>query len=117
MSRQPHKQALLKRRHNRVRGKIAGTADRPRLAVRRSLNHIYAQLIDDVNGVTLAEASSVSLKIKGGNVDAAKQVGEQLARVAREQSIEGVQFDRGGRLYHGRVKALADAARESGLKF
>lgn len=116
MGKQAHKQVLLERRRRRVRGSISGTSELPRLSVRRSLNHIYAQLIDDVNGVTLAQASSVSLKIPGGNVEAARKVGQKLAEAAREQSITRAKFDRNGRLYHGRVKALADAAREGGLQ-
>lgn len=116
MAKKPRKQMLLERRRRRVRGKISGTAEKPRLSVRRSLKHIYAQLVDDVNGLTLAQASSVSLKISGGNVEAAKKVGAQLALAAKDKSISTVHFDRGGRLYHGRVKALADAAREGGLK-
>jgi large subunit ribosomal protein L18 len=98
-----------------VRKKVTGSAERPRLTVRRSLKHIYAQLIDDVNGVTLAQASSVSLKISGSNIDAAKQVGKSLAEAAKVQTIENACFDRNGRLYHGRIKALADSAREAGL--
>lgn len=117
MAKKPHKQALLDRRRMRVRKKVSGTNELPRLTVRRSLNHIYAQLVDDVNGVTLAQASSVSMKIPGGNVEAAKRVGQKLAEAAKEKSITKATFDRNGRLYHGRVKALADAAREGGLKF
>jgi large subunit ribosomal protein L18 len=117
MAKKPHKQALLDRRRRRVRGKISGTSDMPRLSVRRSLNHIYAQLIDDVSGVTLAQASSVSMKISGANAEAAKQVGQKLAEAAKEKSITQAKFDRNGRLFHGRVKALAEAAREGGLKF
>jgi len=117
MARQSHKVQTLERRRKRVRKKVSGTADVPRLSVRRSLNHIYAQLIDDVSGRTLAQASSVSLKIPGGNVDAAKQVGKQLAEAAKTNNVEQVRFDRNGRLYHGRIKALGDAAREGGLKF
>ena len=108
---------LLERRRRRVRGKLTGTAERPRLRGHRSLNHIYAQIIDDNSGATLVSASSVDLKITGGNVNAAKEVGKTVAERAKEKSIENVRFDRGGRLYHGRVKALADAAREAGLKF
>ena len=107
---------LLTRRRQSIRKKISGTADRPRLRVSRSLKHIYAQLIDDTQGRTLAEASSVSLKIDGHNVDAAKKVGKALADRAKEKNIEAVRFDRGGYRYHGRVKALADGAREGGLK-
>ena len=106
-------------RHKRVRGKISGTAERPRLDVYRSLNHIYAQVIDDVKGVTLAAASSneKDFGIYGGNCDAAKKVGALIAERALAKGIENVVFDRGGYVYHGRVQALAEAARESGLKF
>lgn len=117
MSKRAHKADLLTRRRKRVRKHISGTSEVPRLNVRRSLKHIYAQIIDDVNGTTLAASSSVALNIGGGNIEAAKQVGDALAKSAREKSIESIRFDRGGRLYHGRVKALADAAREGGLKF
>jgi large subunit ribosomal protein L18 len=106
----------LERRRLRVRKKVTGTAEWPRLSVRRSLKHIYAQVIDDASGRTLASASSVAMKIGGGNVDGAKQVGKQLAENALKSKVQGVRFDRNGRLYHGRVKALADAAREAGLK-
>ncbi len=112
-----HKAELLARRKLRVRKKVTGTAEAPRLSVRRSLKHIYAQLIDDATGKTLAEASSVSLHIPGGNIEGAKKVGEALAERAKAQSIATVRFDRNGRRYHGRVKALADAAREGGLQF
>ena len=108
------------KRHYRIRNKISGTAERPRLSVYRSLNNIYAQLIDDVAGVTLASASTLSPefgKKNGGNVEAAKAVGELLAKRAKEAKITKVTFDRGGYQYHGRVKALADAARENGLEF
>lgn len=108
---------LLERRKRRVRKHVTGTTARPRLCVSRSTKHIYAQIIDDTTGNTLAAASSVSLKIAGGNVAAAKQVGKSLAEKAKEHNIGTVCFDRGGRLYHGRVKALADAARETGLQF
>ncbi len=116
MAKQSHKAVLLARRRRRVRKKISGTIDRPRLSVRRSLKHIYAQVIDDVSGATLAAASSVSLKIPGGNIDAAKQVGKSLAESAKKNNIESVVLDRNGRLYHGRVRALAEAAREAGLR-
>ena len=102
--------------HLRIRKKVVGDASRPRLSVFRSLKHIYAQVIDDVTGRTLASASSVSMKIGGGNVEGAKQVGKQVAEAALKSNVKGVRFDRNGRLYHGRVKALADAAREAGLK-
>lgn len=111
------KAALLERRRKRVRKRIAGSPERPRLSVYRSLKHIYAQIIDDTTGKTLAMASSPSLKIAGGNVEAAKVVGRAVAEKAKEKEITKVCFDRGGHLYHGRVKALADAAREAGLEF
>ena len=110
--------AIRQRIHQRIRRKLSGTAERPRLNVYRSLNHIYAQVIDDQNGVTLAEASTMSLKVKtGGNVAAAKEIGKAVAERAVEKGIKKVVFDRGGYLYHGRIKALADAAREAGLDF
>lgn len=115
--RQSVKELRMKRRRARVRGKVHGTAERPRLSVRRSLKHLYAQLIDDVTGRTLAAASTVSLKLDGNNVDAAAKVGAALAEKAKAAQIDTCAFDRGGRLYHGRVKALAEAAREAGLKF
>lgn len=109
---------IRKRIHTRIREKVSGQGQRPRLNVYRSLNHIYAQLIDDAAGKTLASASTLSAKLKtGGNVAAAKEVGKLIAERAKEQGIKNVVFDRGGYLYHGRVKALADAAREAGLEF
>ena len=107
------------KRHRRDRAKISGTAQRPRLNVFRSNKHIYAQLIDDVNGVTLASASTMDKGFEGngGNKEAARKVGQAIAKAAAEKNIEEVVFDRGGYLYHGRVKELADGARESGLKF
>ena len=111
------KAALLQRRQRRVRKTISGTTERPRLRVHRTLKHIYAQIIDDTTGKTLVAASTVGLKIAGGNVDGAKAVGKALGEKAKEKSIDKVAFDRGGRLYHGRIKALADAAREAGLQF
>jgi large subunit ribosomal protein L18 len=110
------------RRRKRVRHKISGTGDRPRLSVFRSLKHIYAQLIDDELGVTLAEASTLSSELKetvanGSNVEAAQRVGALIAQKAKQQEIEVAIFDRGGHLYHGRIRALAEAAREAGLKF
>ena len=111
------KAALLERRSKRVRKRIAGTPERPRLTVFRSLKHIYAQVIDDTTGRTLAAASSPMLKVTGGNIDGAKAVGRAVAEKAKEKDITKVCFDRGGHLYHGRVKALADAAREAGLEF
>jgi len=122
MERMKAKTAGLSRRQRRVRGKVSGTAARPRLRVTRSNAHIYGQLIDDVSGRTLAAASSIDAELRaalksGSNVDAAKAVGELLGRRASEAGIEEAVFDRGGRLYHGRVKALADGARSAGLKF
>ena len=109
---------LRQKRHARVRRKISGTPECPRLNVFRSSSHIHAQIIDDVNGVTLVAASSVDMKLKnGGNVEAATQVGKEIAERAKATNIENVVFDRGGYIYHGRVKALAEAAREAGLKF
>jgi large subunit ribosomal protein L18 len=106
------------RRHKRVRKSLSGTAERPRLAVFRSNRGIEAQLIDDVAGKTLAASSSLGLKsFKGNKVDQAAEVGKSLAAAAKSAGIESAVFDRGGYLYHGRVKALADAAREGGLKF
>jgi large subunit ribosomal protein L18 len=114
------KNAVRKKRHARVRTKLSGTGERPRLNVYRSNNHIYAQIIDDVNGVTLASASTLDkeLTLNGtGNIDAAKLVGGLVAKRATEKGVTEVVFDRGGYLYHGRVKALAEAAREAGLQF
>ncbi|HYP14779.1 MAG TPA: 50S ribosomal protein L18 [Bryobacteraceae bacterium] len=105
--------------HARIRERVKGTADRPRLAVYRSLKHIYAQVIDDRAGRTLVAASSKDKgsSLDGGNVAGAKEIGKAVAERAREKGITKVVFDRGGYLYHGRVKALADAAREAGLEF
>ena len=109
---------IRQRVHFRIRQKMRGTTERPRLNVYRSLNHIYAQIVDDVKGETLLSASTLSAKIKtGGNVAAAKEVGKLVAERAIEKGIKQVVFDRGGYLYHGRIKALADAAREAGLEF
>ena len=119
MIKRPDTRGQRIKRHNRVRGKISGTAERPRLSVFRSENNIYAQLIDDVAGVTLAAASTVEKGFdgKGGNIEAAKKVGAAIAQRALKKGIEDVVFDRGGYIYHGRVKALAEGAREGGLKF
>jgi large subunit ribosomal protein L18 len=122
MERMKAKSAALGRRQRRVRGKVSGTSERPRLRVTRSNAHIYGQLIDDVSGRTLVAASSIDAELRtalksGSNADAAKAVGEALGRRAVEAGIEEAVFDRGGRLYHGRVKALADGARSAGLKF
>ena len=115
---QTKRNAIRQRIHQRIRRKLAGTGERPRLNVYRSLNHIYAQVIDDQRGETLASASTLSLKLKtGGNVAAAKEIGKAGAELAVQQGIKKVVFDRGGYLYHGRVKALADAARAAGLEF
>ena len=106
--------------HGRIRDKIAGSAARPRLAVFRSVNHIYAQLIDDTKGVTLASASTAEPAWKGrsgGNIAAATEIGKLIADRAKEKGIKRVVFDRGGYIYHGRVKSLAEAAREAGLEF
>ncbi|MFS0820962.1 MULTISPECIES: 50S ribosomal protein L18 [Bacillus] len=114
------KNAVRRKRHARVRSRVSGTATRPRLNVFRSNKHIYAQLIDDVNSVTIASASTLDkeLSVEGsGNVDAATKVGELVAKRGIEKGIKEVVFDRGGYLYHGRVKALAEAAREAGLQF
>ena len=104
------------KRHKRVRAKISGTPDRPRLNVFRSNANIYAQIIDDVNGVTLVSASSLDLD-NGGNAEAAKEVGRKLAEKAKDKGITNVVFDRGGYIFHGRVAALAEGAREGGLEF
>ena len=119
MVNRPDSNKARSQRHKRVRGKINGTAERPRLNVFRSLQNIYAQLIDDVNGVTLVSASSVEKDFEeyGGNKSAARKVGELLAKRAIEKDITDVVFDRGGYIYHGRVQELAEGAREGGLKF
>jgi large subunit ribosomal protein L18 len=105
------------RRHRRVRVKVTGTAERPRLSVYRSLHHLYAQLIDDGTGRTLAAASTSQLKTSGKDMAAAAAVGKAIAERAKAAGVGAAVFDRGGFLYHGRVKALADAAREAGLEF
>ncbi|SRR5260370_29878207 len=124
MIRKIEKKEIRNRIHRRIRRKLSGTAERPRLAVFRSVAHIYAQVIDDAQGQTLVSASSVDKasvdkagKTKGGNVAAAKAIGKLVAERAKEKGIKSVVFDRGGYQYHGRVKALADAAREAGLEF
>ena len=118
MVNKPDKNEARLRRHRRVRGKISGTAARPRLDVFRSAKHIYAQIIDDVAGVTLVSASTMDKDFEGvgGNVEAATQVGKKIAEKALAKGIEEVVFDRGGFVYHGRVKAVAEGAREGGLK-
>ena len=107
------------KRHGRMRRNIVGTAERPRLNVFRSSNHIYAQVIDEAKGVTLAAASSLDKDFQGygGNVDAAREVGKLVAKAALDKGIKTVVFDRGGYIYHGRVAALAEGAREGGLEF
>ena len=119
MIKRPNTKAQRAKRHARVRGKISGTAERPRLSVFRSENHIYAQIIDDVAQNTLCSASTVEKGFEGngGNVEAAKKVGAKVAERALQKGIEEVVFDRGGYIYHGRVQALAEGAREGGLKF
>jgi len=119
MIKRPDTNAQRLRRHKRVRGKVSGTTERPRLNVFRSGNNIYAQVIDDTTGNTLVSASSLEKGFEGngGNVEAAKKVGQALAQRAKDKGIGAVVFDRGGYLYHGRVKALADGAREGGLEF
>ena len=122
MIKQVNKKAATQKRHQRLRSKLSGTSEFPRLAVYRSTKHIYAQIIDDEKGVTLVSASSNGKDLKdklahGGNIEAAKIVGESIAKKALKAGIKDVVFDRGGFLYHGRVAALADAAREAGLNF
>jgi large subunit ribosomal protein L18 len=115
------KNETRQRVHQRIRTKLAGTPERPRLTVYRSLNHIYAQLIDDSQGVTLVAASTAegkkATRRTGGNLASAKETGKAIAERAKQKGISKVVFDRGGYLYHGRIKALADAAREAGLQF
>jgi large subunit ribosomal protein L18 len=116
------KDAVRRRVHTRIRKRLEGSEGRPRLNIYRSLNHIYAQVIDDGNGVTLVSASTASGKQAkgkkaGGNLASAKEIGKLIAERAKEKGIKQVVFDRGGYLYHGRIKALADAAREAGLEF
>ena len=113
------KKEIRVRIHKRIRRKLSGTAERPRLAIFRSVAHIYAQVIDDVAGTTVVSASSVDKngKTNGGNIAAAKAIGKLVAERAKEKGVTKVVFDRGGYQYHGRVKALADAAREAGLEF
>jgi len=119
MIRKPEKKEIRNRIHRRIRRKLSGTEARPRLAVFRSVAHIYAQVIDDVAGRTLVSASTVDKggKTNGGNVAAAKAIGKLVAERAKEKGVKAVVFDRGGYQYHGRIKALADAAREAGLEF
>jgi len=116
----PDKNAIRLKRHARIRAKITGTPERPRLSVFRSNKHIYAQLVDDTKGITLASASTLDkeLNLEGtSNIEAAKKVGELIAKRAVEKGYKSVVFDRSGYLYHGRIQALADSARENGLEF
>ncbi|NLT95720.1 MAG: 50S ribosomal protein L18 [Clostridia bacterium] len=111
------KKKIRAKKHWKIRHKLNGTPERPRLSVYRSLKNIYAQIIDDVAGVTLVAASSLDFDGYGGNVEAAKKVGQLVAQRALEKGITKVVFDRGGNIYHGRVRALAEGAREAGLDF
>ena len=122
MINQIKKKAIRRKKHLRIRKNINGTENCPRLAVYRSLHHMYAQIIDDTKGVTLLSASTLEAPLKGtmentGNVEAAKKVGLEIGKKALEKGISTVVFDRGGNIYHGRVQALADGAREAGLNF
>lgn len=122
MKKEKEKSLRRARRHRRVRGKVLGTPQCPRLSVYRSLKHIYSQLVDDTKGVTLADCSTLSLDVRkevepGGNIKAAERVGEKLAQIALAKGIKNIVFDRGHYKYHGRVKALAEAARKGGLEF
>ena len=122
MIKQQTRKPLVQKRHRSIRVKLSGTSEFPRLAVYRSTKHIYAQLIDDVNHVTIASASSNDKDLKeklahGGNIEAATAVGKAIAEAAKKANITKVVFDRGGYLYHGRVEALANSARENGLEF
>ena len=118
MAKNESRNVIRLRRHARGRNKISGTPERPRLNVFRSNSHIHAQIIDDTKGVTLVSASSVDMKLENGsNIEAAAAVGAEIAKRAIAKNIDVVVFDRGGYIYHGRVKALAEAAREAGLKF
>jgi large subunit ribosomal protein L18 len=118
MARRDSKNIIRLRVHKRIRSRVAGTGERPRLAVFRSVKHIYAQVIDDTKGHTVVAASSSEKDLKnGGNVTGAKEIGKLVAERAKDKGIKAVVFDRGGYQYHGRVKALAEAAREAGLEF
>ena len=118
MARRDSKNIIRLRVHKRIRSRVAGTEERPRLAVFRSVKHIYAQVIDDTKGHTVVAASSSEKDLKnGGNVIGAKEIGKLVAERAKDKGIKAVVFDRGGYHYHGRVKALAEAAREAGLEF
>lgn len=118
----PDRKKIRQKKHLRIRKRIVGTPEVPRLAVYRSLKHIYAQLIDDTKGMTILSASTLEASVKsdegsGGGVDIAKKVGQLLGQKALEKGIKSIVFDRGGNIYHGRIKAVADGAREAGLEF
>lgn len=118
MIKKESKNDMRKKRHSRIRATLSGTAECPRLNVFKSNNGIYAQVIDDTKGNTLVASSSIALEIKnGGNIEAAEMVGKDIAEKCKKAKIKRIVFDRGGNLYHGRVKALADAARDAGLEF
>lgn len=117
MRKQYNRRQIRLHKHKRMRYHLKGTADRPRLAVFRSTKHIYAQIIDDAQGRTLVSASTVDTEVNGSKTDAARQVGVAVAKKALDQNITKVVFDRGGNLYHGRIQALAEGAREGGLEF
>ena len=117
MIRKESKNVMRIKRHKKIRRTLSGTNETPRLCVFRSNTAIYAQLIDDVNGVTLASSNSKDLKLKNNNIEAAEAVGKDIAEKAKKAKIKTVVFDRGGYLYHGRIEALANAARENGLEF
>ncbi len=117
MIKQTPRKSIRQKKHWRTRNRIKGTAERPRLAVFRSTQHIYAQIIDDTVGNTLVAASTLDVKVEGSKTEAAKAVGAAVAKKALEKGIDKVVFDRGGNLYHGRIQALAEGAREAGLDF
>ena len=117
MKKEYPRKKIRRHKHKRMRFRITGTPERPRLAVFRSAKHIYAQIIDDVKGVTLVSASTLNVNAEGTKTDAAKAVGEAVAKKALDAGITKVVFDRGGNIYHGRIKALAEGAREAGLDF
>jgi large subunit ribosomal protein L18 len=122
MIKQKNRKQAAEKRHGRLRVNLAGTSEKPRLSVHRSVKHIYAQVIDDTKGVTIASAASTEKELKdklshGGNIVAAKEIGKIIAERAKKAGVKTVVFDRGGFLYHGRIAALADAAREDGLTF